>query len=107
MCWKTQVHLLDLCMRKAVKNIIEISRLIAGTAVFLAPGLLGTWVVFILFFPDTLRRYEMSLLEQIVFLAGVLAIAYIAYKATPWRRVQDAVAPLYLYDDWFSSRGAD
>ncbi|HEY4499080.1 MAG TPA: hypothetical protein VJH94_03395 [Candidatus Paceibacterota bacterium] len=46
----------------------------------------------------------MSLLEQLVFFAGVSGIAYLAYKASPWRKVMDFVAPLYLYDEWLSTR---
>jgi len=91
-------------MQKFAENIFAIFRLIVGIGVFLAPGLLGTWIIFVTFFSDTLQRYEMSLLEQLVFFAGVSGIAYLAYKASPWRKVMDFVAPLYLYDEWLSTR---
>ena len=91
-------------MQKVAENIFSILRLIIGAGVFLVPGLLGTWIIFVTFFPDTLRRYEMSLLEQLVFFAGVIGIAYLAYKTSPWRKVMDFVAPLYLYDEWLSTR---
>ena len=92
-------------MQKVAENIFSILRLIIGAGVFLAPGLLVTWIIFVVFFPDTLRRYEMSLLEELVYFAFVIAIAYFSYKATPWRKVMDFVSPLYLYDEWLGGRG--
>lgn len=92
-------------MRRLFSNIFEITRLLTGVAVFLLPGLLATWLIFITIFPDTLRRYEMSNLEMLIFAAGVFGLSYFAYRATPWKRVMDLVAPVYLYDDWLSTRG--
>ncbi len=92
-------------MRRLVSNIFQITRLLTGVAVFLLPGLLATWLIFVAIFPDTLRRYEMSNLEMLIFAAGVFGLSYFAYRATSWKRVMGLVAPLYLYDDWLSTRG--